>query len=132
MTVHKRELIEFHLEYHLWGALFTPNNKKRNQIYLSSVESESLLSQVSAVWQEILSIACWIKTLLYWETSRYQHNQGCLGRSCAEQKSHRGYRRVLLTNISSGVTFLKKISKTCFSCLREGPIQIMASFKRTS
>lgn len=97
--------------------------KKRNQLYLSSVELESLLPQVSVVWQEILSIVCWIKTLLYWATSRHQHKQGCLGWRHAEQKSQRGYRRVLLTNAWSGVTFLKKISKaSCFSCLRERPI----------
>lgn len=78
MTVYKTQLIEFHSKCHLWGALLILN-KKNGTKYLSSVELEILLSQVPVVWQEIRSITCWIKTLLYWATSRHQHNQGCLG-----------------------------------------------------
>jgi len=59
--------------------IYTEQKKKRNPIYLSNVELEMLPSQVSAVWQEIWFIVHWIQTLLYWETARHQHNQGCLG-----------------------------------------------------
>lgn len=78
MTVHKESSLNF-TQNVIYGVHYLHRtNKKKKPTTSQQCWVGSLRSQVSVVWQEILSIVCWIKTLLYWATLRHQHNQAAL------------------------------------------------------
>lgn len=68
MTVHKESSLNFTQNF-IYGVHYLHRtNKKKKPTTSQQCWPGSLLSQVSVVWQEILSIVCWIKTLLSWAT----------------------------------------------------------------